>query len=335
MRYVSEKGTNFKFNEFIAAFLNQIKVKFAERINNNEVELFKFFNQYPAFKSHKQDIKKLFMSLYENEKIQELFLKEVKDKLLTLLKTLLKDIYTDEEYKYLVEKIFEKKNFEMIFDYLYKIAFDKQYDFSNINSLDKLLELIFLDNENKPSLLVEKIFKNITSDEKIKGLIFRLANKYKLLENLTDEEKTKLLDFIPELVKTLDDSEQISLSLFKALLPAILKFDLSKITEALSKWTNDLKDKYLGVDSKENVLKLIKAISKSQAFMNNKDLITKLLKNVYAFIIEKYKFENIIWNKLPQNIKEKVTEATFKSAIFNILNNDKAINFIIVNFYTF
>lgn len=335
MRYVSEKGTNFKLNEFIAAFLNQIKVKFAERINNNEVELFKFFNQYPAFKSHKQDIKKLFMSLYENEKIQELFLKEVKDKLLTLLKTLLKDIYTDEEYKYLVEKIFEKKNFEMIFDYLYKIAFDKQYDFSNINSLDKLLELIFLDNENKPSLLVEKIFKNITSDEKIKELIFRLANKYKLLENLTDEEKTKLLDFIPELVKTLDDSEQILLSLFKALLPAILKFDLSKITEALSKWTNDLKDKYLGVDSKENVLKLIKAISKSQAFMNNKALITKLLKNVYAFIIEKYKFENIIWDKLPQNIKEKVTEATFKSAIFNILNNDKAINFIIDLVYKF
>ena len=235
MRYLSEKGTNFKLNEFIAAFLNQIKVKFVERINNNEVELFKFFNQYPAFKSHKQDIKKLFMSLYENEKIQELLLKEVKDKLLTLLKTLLKDIYTDEEYKYLVEKIFEKKNFEMIFDYLYKIAFDKQYDFSNINSLDKLLELIFLDNENKPSLLVEKIFKNITSDEKIKELIFRLANKYKLLENLTDEEKIKLLDFIPELVKTLDDSEQILLSLFKALLPAILKFDLSKITEALSK----------------------------------------------------------------------------------------------------
>jgi len=235
MRYVSEKGTNFKLNEFIAAFLNQIKVKFVERINNNEVELFKFFNQYPAFKSHKQDIKKLFMSLYENEKIQELLLKEVKDKLLTFLKTSLKDIYTDEEYKYLVEKIFEKKNFEMIFDYLYKIAFDKQYDFSNINSLDKLLELIFLDNENKPSLLVEKIFKNITSDEKIKELIFRLANKYKLLENLTEEEKTKLLDLMPELVKTLDDSEQISLSLFKALLPAILKFDLSKITEALSK----------------------------------------------------------------------------------------------------
>lgn len=335
MRYVSEKGTNFKLNEFIAAFLNQIKVKFVERINNNEVELFKFFNQYPAFKSHKKDIKKLFMSLYENEKIQELLLKEVKDKLLTLLKTSLKDIYTDEEYKYLVEKIFEKKNFEMIFDYLYKIAFDKQYDFSNINSLDKLLELIFLDNENKPSLLVEKIFKNITSDEKIKELIFRLANKYKLLENLTDEEKTKLLDLIPELVKTLDDSEQISLSLFKALLPAILKFDLSKITEALSKWTNDLKDKYLGVDSKENVLKLIKAISKSQAFTNNKDLITKLLKNVYAFIIEKYKFENIIWDKLPQNIKEKVTEATFKSAIFNILNNDKAINFIIDLVYKF
>ena len=335
MRYVSEKGTDFKLNEFIAAFLNQIKVKFAERINNNEVELFKFFNQYPAFKSHKQDIKKLFMSLYENEKIQELLLKEVKDKLLTLLKTSLKDIYTDEEYKYLVEKIFEKKNFEMIFDYLYKIAFDKQYDFSNINSLDKLLELIFLDNENKPSLLVEKIFKNITSDEKIKELIFRLANKYKLLENLTDEEKTKLLDFIPELVKTLDDSEQISLSLFKALLPAILKFDLSKITEALSKWTNDLKDKYLGADSKENVLKLIKAISKSQVFTNNKDLITKLLKNVYAFIIEKYKFENIIWDKLPQNIKEKVTEATFKSAIFNILNNDKAINFIIDLVYKF
>lgn len=335
MRYVSEKGTNFKLNEFIAAFLNQIKAKFAERINNNEVELFKFFNQYPAFKSHKQDIKKLFMSLYENEKIQELLLKEVKDKLLTLLKTSLKDIYTDEEYKYLVEKIFEKKNFEMIFDYLYKIAFDKQYDFSNINSLDKLLELIFLDNENKPSLLVEKIFKNITSDEKIKELIFRLANKYKLLENLTDEEKTKLLDLIPELVKTLDDSEQISLSLFKALLPAILKFDLSKITEALSKLTNDLKDKYLGVDSKENVLKLIKAISKLQAFMNNKDLITKLLKNVYAFIIEKYKFENIIWDKLPQNIKEKVTEATFKSAIFNILNNDKAINFIIDLVYKF
>lgn len=335
MRYVSEKGTNFKLNEFIAAFLNQIKVKFAERINNNEVELFKFFNQYPAFKSHKQDIKKLFMSLYENEKIQELLLKEVKDKLLTLLKTSLKDIYTDEEYKYLVEKIFEKKNFEMIFDYLYKIAFDKQYDFSNINSLDKLLELIFLDNENKPSLLVEKIFKNITSDEKIKGLIFRLANKYKLLENLTDEEKTKLLDLIPELVKTLDDREQISLSLFKTLLPAILKFDLSKITEALLKWTNDLKDKYLGVDSKENVLKLIKAISKSQAFTNNKALITKLLKNVYAFIIEKYKFENIIWDKLPQNIKEKVTEATFKSAIFNILNNDKAINFIIDLVYKF
>lgn len=335
MRYVSEKGTNFKLNEFIAAFLNQIKVKFAERINNNEVELFKFFNQYPAFKSHKQDIKKLFMSLYENEKIQELLLKEVKDKLLTLLKTLLKDIYTDEEYKYLVEKIFEEKNFEMIFDYLYKIAFDKQYDFSNINSLDKLLELIFLDNENKPSLLVEKIFKNITSDEKIKELIFRLANKYKLLENLSDEEKTKLLDLIPELVKTLDDSEQISLSLFKTLLPAILKFDLSKITEALSKLTNDLKDKYLGVDSKENVLKLIKAISKSQAFTNNKDLITKLLKNVYAFIIEKYKFENIIWDKLPQNIKEKVTEATFKSAIFNILNNDKAINFIIDLVYKF
>lgn len=335
MRYVSEKGTNFKLNEFIAAFLNQIKVKFVERINNNEVELFKFFNQYPAFKSHKQDIKKLFMSLYENEKIQELLLKEVKDKLLTLLKTLLKDIYIDEEYKYLVEKIFEKKNFEMIFDYLYKIAFDKQYDFSNINSLDKLLELIFLDNENKPSLLVEKIFKNITFDEKIKELIFRLANKYKLLENLTDEEKTKLLDLIPELVKTLDDSEQISLSLFKTLLPAILKFDLSKITEALSKWTNDLKDKYLVVDSKENVLKLIKAISKSQAFTNNKDLITKLLKNVYAFIIEKYKFENIIWDKLPQNIKEKVTEATFKSAIFNILNNDKAINFIIDLVYKF
>ena len=335
MRYLSEKGTNFKLNEFIAAFLNQIKVKFVERINNNEVELFKFFNQYPAFKSHKQDIKKLFMSLYENEKIQELLLKEVKDKLLTLLKTSLKDIYTDEEYKYLVEKIFEKKNFEMIFDYLYKIAFDKQYDFSNINSLDKLLELIFLDNENKPSLLVEKIFKNITSDEKIKELIFRLANKYKLSENLTDEEKTKLLDLIPELVKTLDDSEQISLSLFKTLLPAILKFDLSKITEALSKWTNDLKDKYLGVDSKENVLKLIKAISKSQAFTNNKDLITKLLKNVYAFIIEKYKFENIIWDKLPQNIKEKVTEATFKSAIFNILNNDKAINFIIDLVYKF
>lgn len=335
MRYVSEKGTNFKLNEFIAAFLNQIKVKFAERINNNEVELFKFFNQYLAFKSHKQDIKKLFMSLYENEKIQELLLKEVKDKLLTLLKTSLKDIYTDEEYKYLVEEIFEKKNFEMIFDYLYKIAFDKQYDFSNINSLDKLLELIFLDNENKPSLLVEKIFKNITSDEKIKELIFRLANKYKLLENLTDEEKTKLLDLIPDLVKTLDDSEQISLSLFKALLPAILKFDLSKITEALSKWTKDLKDKYLGVDSKENVLKLIKAISKSQAFTNNKDLITKLLKNVYAFIIEKYKFENIIWDKLPQNIKEKVTEATFKSAIFNILNNDKAINFIIDLVYKF
>ena len=335
MRYVSEKGTNFKLNEFIAAFLNQIKVKFAERINNNEVELFKFFNQYPAFKSHKQDIKKLFMSLYENEKIQELLSKEIKDKLLNLLKTSLKDIYTDEEYKYLVEKIFEKKNFEMIFDYLYKIAFDKQYDFSNINSLDKLLELIFLDNENKPSLLVEKIFKNITSDEKIKELIFRLANKYKLLENLTDEEKTKLLDLIPELVKTLDDSEQISLSLFKVLLPAILRFDLSKITEALSKWTNDLKDKYLGVNSKENVLKLIKAISKSQAFMNNKDLITKLLKNVYAFIIEKYKFENIIWDKLPQNIKEKVTEATFKSAIFNILNNDKAINFIIDLVYKF
>ena len=335
MRYVSEKGTNFKLNEFIAAFLNQIKVKFAERINNNEVELFKFFNQYPAFKSHKQDIKKLFMSLYENEKIQELLLKEIKNKLLTLLKTSLKDIYTDEEYKYLVEKIFEKKNFEMIFDYLYKIAFDKQYDFSNINSLDKLLELIFLDNENKPSLLVEKIFKNITSDEKIKELIFRLANKYKLLENLSDEEKTKLLDLIPELVKTLDDSEQISLSLFKTLLPAILKFDLSKITEALSKWTNDLKDKYFGVDSKENVLKLIKAISKSQAFTNNKDLITKLLKNVYAFIIEKYKFENIIWDKLPQNIKEKVTEATFKSAIFNILNNDKAINFIIDLVYKF
>ncbi|WP_405311471.1 GDSL-type esterase/lipase family protein [Metamycoplasma faucium] len=335
MRYVSEKGTNFKLNEFIAAFLNQIKVKFVERINNNEVELFKFFNQYPAFKSHKQDIKKLFMSLYENEKIQELLLKEVKDKLLTFLKTSLKDIYTDEEYKYLVEKIFEKKNFEMIFDYLYKIAFDKQYDFSNINSLDKLLELIFLDNENKPSLLVEKIFKNITSDEKIKELIFRLANKYKLLENLTDEEKTKLLDFIPELVKTLDDSEQILLSLFKALLPAILKFDLSKITEALSKWTNDLKDKYLGVDSKENVLKLIKAISKSQAFTNNKALIIKLLKNVYAFIVEKYKFENIIWDKLPQNIKEKVTEATFKSAIFNILNNDKAINFIIDLVYKF
>ena len=335
MRYVSEKGTNFKLNEFIAAFLNQIRVKFAERINNNEVELFKFFNQYPAFKSHKQDIKKLFMSLYENEKIQELLLKEAKNKLLTLLKTLLKDIYTDEEYKYLVEKIFEKKNFEMIFDYLYKIAFDKQYDFSNINSLDKLLELIFLDNENKPSLLVEKIFKNITSDEKIRELIFRLANKYKLLENLTDEEKTKLLDLIPELVKTLDDSEQISLSLFKALLPAILKFDLSKITEALSKWTNDLKDKYLGVDSKENVLKLIKAISKSQAFTNNKDLITKLLKNVYAFIMEKYKFENIIWDKLPKNIKEKVTEATFKSAIFNILNNYKAINFIIDLVYKF
>lgn len=335
MRYLSEKGTNFKLNEFIAAFLNQIKVKFVERINNNEVELFKFFNQYPAFKSHKQDIKKLFMSLYENEKIQELLLKEVKDKLLTLLKTSLKDIYTDEEYKYLVEKIFEKKNFEMIFDYLYKIAFDKQYDFSNINSLDKLLELIFLDNENKPSLLVEKIFKNITSDEKIKELIFRLANKYKLLENLTDEEKSKIFDLMPELVKTLDDSEQISLSLFKALLPAILKFDLSKITEALSKWTNDLKDKYLGVDSKENVLKLIKAISKSQAFTNNKDLITKLLKNVYAFIIEKYKFENIIWDKLPQNIKEKVTEATFKSAIFNILNNDKAINFIIDLVYKF
>lgn len=335
MRYVSEKGTNFKLNEFIAAFLNQIKVKFAERINNNEVELFKFFNQYPAFKSHKQDIKKLFMSLYENGKIQELLSKEAKDKLLNLLKTSLKDIYTDEEYKYLVEKIFEKKNFEMIFDYLYKIAFDKQYDFSNINSLDKLLELIFLDNENKPSLLVEKIFKNITSDEKIKELIFRLANKYKLLENLSDEEKTKLLDLMPELVKTLDDSEQISLSLFKALLPAILKFDLSKITEALSKWTNDLKDKYLGVNSKENVLKLIKAISKSQAFMNNKDLITKLLKNVYAFIIEKYKFENIIWDKLPQNIKEKVTEATFKSAIFNILNNDKAINFIIDLVYKF
>lgn len=335
MRYVSEKGTNFKLNEFIVAFLNQIKVKFVERINNNEVELFKFFNQYPAFKSHKQDIKKLFMSLYENEKIQELLLKEVKDKLLTLLKTLLKDIYTDEEYKYLVEKIFEKKNFEMIFDYLYKIAFDKQYDFSNINSLDKLLELIFLDNENKPSLLVEKIFKNITSDEKIKELIFRLANKYKLLENLTDEEKSKIFDLMPELVKTLDDSEKISLSLFKALLPAILKFDLSKITEALSKWTNDLKDKYLGVDSKENVLKLIKAISKSQAFMNNKDLITKLLKNVYAFIIEKYKFENIIWDKLPQNIKEKVTEATFKSAIFNILNNDKAINFTIDLVYKF
>ena len=335
MRYVSEKGTNFKLNEFIAAFLNQIKVKFAERINNNEVELFKFFNQYPAFKSHKQDIKKLFMSLYENEKIQELLSKEIKDKLLNLLKTSLKDIYTDEEYKYLVEKIFEKKNFEMIFDYLYKIAFDKQYDFSNINSLDKLLELIFLDNENKPSLLVEKIFKNITSDEKIKELIFRLANKYKILENLTDEEKTKLLDLIPELVKTLDDSEQISLSLFKALLPAILRFDLSKITEALSKWTNDLKDKYLGVNSKENVLKLIKAISKSQAFTNNKALITKLLKNVYAFIIEKYKFENIIWDKLPQNIKEKVTEATFKSAIFNILNNDKAINFIIDLVYKF
>lgn len=335
MRYLSEKGTNFKLNEFIAAFLNQIKIKFAERINNNEVELFKFFNQYPAFKSHKQDIKKLFMSLYENEKIQELLLKEIKDKLLTLLKTSLKDIYTDEEYKYLVEKIFEKKNFEMIFDYLYKIAFDKQYDFSNINSLDKLLELIFLDNENKPSLLVEKIFKNITSDEKIKELIFRLANKYKLLENLTEEEKTKLLDLMPELVKTLDDSEQISLSLFKALLPAILKFDLSKITEALSKWTNDLKDKYLGVDSKENVLKLIKAISKSQAFTNNKALITKLLKNVYAFIIEKYKFENIIWDKLPQNIKEKVTEATFKSAIFNILNNDKAINLIIDLVYKF
>ena len=335
MRYLSEKGTNFKLNEFIAAFLNQIKVKFVERINNNEVELFKFFNQYPAFKSHKQDIKKLFMSLYENEKIQELLLKQVKDKLLTLLKTSLKDIYTDEEYKYLVEKIFEKKNFEMIFDYLYKIAFDKQYDFSNINSLDKLLELIFLDNENKPSLLVEKIFKNITSDEKIKELIFRLANKYKLLENLTDEEKSKIFDLMPELVKTLDDSEKISLSLFKALLPAILKFDLSKITEALSKWTNDLKDKYLGVDSKENVLKLIKAISKSQAFMNNKDLITKLLKNVYAFIIEKYKFENIIWDKLPQNIKEKVTEATFKSAIFNILNNDKAINFIIDLVYKF
>lgn len=335
MRYVSEKGTNFKLNEFIAAFLNQIKVKFAERINNNEVELFKFFNQYPAFKSHKQDIKKLFMSLYENEKIQELLSKEIKDKLLNLLKTSLKDIYTDEEYKYLVEKIFEKKNFEMIFDYLYKIAFDKQYDFSNINSLDKLLELIFLDNENKPSLLVEKIFKNITSDEKIKELIFRLANKYKILENLTDEEKTKLLDLIPELVKTLDDSEQISLSLFKALLPAILRFDLSKITEALSKWTNDLKDKYLGVNSKENVLKLIKAISKSQAFTNNKALITKLLKNVYAFIIEKYKSENIIWDKLPQNIKEKVTEATFKSAIFNILNNDKAINFIIDLVYKF
>ena len=335
MRYLSEKGTNFKLNEFIAAFLNQIKVKFVERINNNEVELFKFFNQYPAFKSHKQDIKKLFMSLYENEKIQELLLKQVKDKLLTLLKTSLKDIYTDEEYKYLVEKIFEKKNFEMIFDYLYKIAFDKQYDFSNINLLDKLLELIFLDNENKPSLLVEKIFKNITSDEKIKELIFRLANKYKLLENLTDEEKSKIFDLMPELVKTLDDSEKISLSLFKALLPAILKFDLSKITEALSKWTNDLKDKYLGVDSKENVLKLIKAISKSQAFMNNKDLITKLLKNVYAFIIEKYKFENIIWDKLPQNIKEKVTEATFKSAIFNILNNDKAINFIIDLVYKF
>ena len=335
MRYLSEKGTNFKLNEFIAAFLNQIKVKFAERINNNEVELFKFFNQYPAFKSHKQDIKKLFMSLYENEKIQELLLKEVKDKLLTLLKTSLKDIYTDEEYKYLVEKIFEKKNFEMIFDYLYKIAFDKQYDFSNINSFDKLLELIFLDNENKPSLLIEKIFKNITSDEKIKGLIFRLANKYKLLENLTDEEKTKLLDLIPKLVKTLDDSEQISLSLFKVLFPTILKFDLSKINEALSKWTNDLKDKYLGVNSKENVLKLIKAISKSQAFTNNKDLITKLLKNVYAFIIEKYKFENIIWDKLPQNIKEKVTEATFKSAIFNILNNDKAINFIIDLVYKF
>ena len=335
MRYVAQKGTSFKFEEFLNAFINQIKTKFIERINDNPIELFKFFNQYKAFEQHKAKIKKLFLDLYENKLAQDLISKYAKAKLNDLFKNLFKDLLEENEYKYLVNKLFEKKNFEIIFDYLYKAAFDKKYDFTNIDSLDKLIDLVLKDNENKPSLLVENLFKNIVSDAKTKDIIFKIANKYKLLEDFSEEEKSKLLNLIPELIKLIDDNEEISLSLLKVIVPGILKFDLSKINEDFSKWFKELKEKYAGDNAKTNILKLFKLLSKSSTFKNNKDIISKLLKNAYKYVIDTFKPENLIWDKLPKNIKEKVTEATFKSSIFNILNNDKMMKFIIELVYKF
>lgn len=322
---ISKDGFKLNLSEFFTNIFkaNGQKLDFSNP-NNFLFKIFKTVSKSDGIQETKNTTQKLLINAFKFAKQSQ----ELKDKISNLIfKNTHKtgNLVKLEDVQSFVSAIFNSNEFEVLFSDLVQslISIDK-IEWDKINSFNDLVQYVFVKfvNVKNTSLgqRANELVKSLLNNESIKKLISKISLSMlkgypEITKGINDSELESLFNSAIGKYNELDrvfKFENIYESLLRYLGSHIGNVDLDELSELLkSKFNRIFENKSI----ENTILDLVKAITKDNFVHNHKEVLAKLISNIFDFA-ESKKF-------ISDSIANEIIKASGKSEIEKLISKDE------------
>lgn len=321
----SKDGFKLNISEFFTNIFkaNGQKLDFSSP-NNFLFKIFKTVSKSDGIQETKNTAQKLLINAFKFAKQSQ----ELKDKISNLIfKNTHKtgNLVKLEDVQSFVSAIFNSNEFEVLFSDLVQslISIDK-IEWDKINSFNDLVQDVFVKfvNVKNTSLgqRANELVKSLLRDESIKKLISKISLSMlkgypEITKGINDSELESLFNSAIGKYNELDrvfKFENIYESLLGYLGSHIGNVDLDELSELLKSEFNRI---FENKSIENTILDLVKAITKDNFVHNHKEVLAKLISNIFDFA-ESKKF-------ISDSIANEIIKASGKSEIEKLISKDE------------
>lgn len=322
---ISKDGFKLNLSEFFTNIFkeNGQKLDFSNP-DNFLFKIFKTVSKSDGIQETKNTAQKLLINAFKFAKQSQ----ELKDKISNLIfKNTHKtgNLVKLEDVQSFVSAIFNSNEFEVLFSDLVQslISIDK-IEWDKINSFNDLVQYVFVKfvNVKNTSLgqRVNELVKSLLSDESIKKLISKISLSMlkgypEITKGINDSELESLFNSAIGKYNELDrvfKFENIYESLLGYLGSHIGNVDLDELSELLKSEFNRI---FENKSIENTILDLVKAITKDNFVHNHKEVLAKLISNIFDFA-ESKKF-------ISDSIAKEIIKVSGKSEIEKLISKDE------------
>ncbi|UOE63478.1 SGNH/GDSL hydrolase family protein [Mycoplasmopsis bovis] len=322
---ISKDGFKLNLSEFFTNIFeaNWQKLDFSNP-NNFLFKIFKTVSKSDGIQETKNTAQKLLINAFKFAKQSQ----ELKDKISNLIfKNTHKtgNLVKLEDVQSFVSAIFNSNEFEVLFSDLVQslISIDK-IEWDKINSFNDLVQDVFVKfvNVKNTSLgqRANELVKSLLNNESIKKLISKISLSMlkgypEITKGIKDSELENLFNSAIGKYHELDrvfKFENIYESLLGYLGSHIGNVDLDELSELLK---NEFNRIFENKSIENTILDLVKAITKDNFVHNHKEVLAKLISNIFDFA-ESKKF-------ISDSIANEIIKASGKSEIEKLISNDE------------
>lgn len=342
---ILDKATKFFFDDLaktqnLLKTVNNLTSNLASLVDFSDYSVFKSLVKSDFFKNQKSTIKDIAKQVATSLLANEDF---VKNNLLSL--DVVKKLTTsfgllDDAALKLLKAIFDTPSFKETTNLLLDKVFDSLDKIDSTNSYLDLLKLVFGDDDFNTKFVTafKKALVDFSQDPQFKTQVASVLTSIvssdsklsTLLDKITDKEG--FLSSLVGLVKPLDENLDLVSSTLNLVLAKLKNASSLNLNMLTSEVLSNLKS-LLDLGSQEKVVNLLKAVLNDPEVQKQKDNYVQFVKNAAKFALNNLDVTNLVWDSLPQGLKNALTsafvsEGTLKDALEKVLKNEAVVDLV-------